>query len=179
MALLLAGLAMNFVLSIYHTAGRATVRDGLHSKASVVMTRIIDELRECTAGSVATSPVGLALTPLESTTSTGQKVWAEYSSFYFWSEPRGELFYRKCPPYPSGTSWENGPTRYPAFEESDLSSLFNPDGERAVGLCGDVKKFAIHKDGSLVWVTLILERQSVHERLESFRISRALKLRNS
>jgi hypothetical protein len=179
LALLIGGLALDFLTSLYHSATRAAVRDSLQSKASVALTRMVSEMRQTTVSALETTPAGLGFTRLHSITGTGQKVWEERSLFYFWDEPSFSLYKRECPPTPSTVNLPFSPSRPPHLTEQHLNSLFDPQSEQALMLTDHAKEFVVERDGSLLTVTLTLEQKSTGERLEKFSTSRSLKLRNS
>ena len=178
--------AIGFIISLFRGAARATVRDGLKSRAIVIVDRILNEMREATVVSVQLKPTadasagspGVGFTRLLTVTGTGQRVWEEKSLFYFWTEDSKTLWHTICPPLPAGINHSYVPGRPPVFADDELPALFTTGGDNAVPLTRGVTNFAVQENGSLLRLTLLLQEQSHANRKESFQVVRSLKLRN-
>jgi hypothetical protein len=176
---------IGFILSLFRGAARVTVRDGLKSRAIVVVDRILNEMREATVVSIQLQPTadasagspGVGFTRLLTVTGTGQRVWEEKSLFYFWTEDSKTLWHTTCPPLPAGINHSYVPGRPPVFADEELPTLFTT-GDNAGPLIRGVTNFAVQENGSLLRLTLSLQEQSHANRKESFRVVRSLKLRN-
>jgi hypothetical protein len=148
----------DFLLDLTRASGRADVRAGLQSQALVHSEAMLATLRQTTLTGLAVrsdpaSP-GFAATPLSSVTTTGQRVWAQELSMYYWQPSQHTLYLQHSPPIalPAGKAFQ--PSDPPELTSTELAAMFS--GGRA--LCERVTEFEISLQDDHLRLKLALEQ---------------------
>jgi hypothetical protein len=153
-------------------SGTADIRAGLQSEALLHSESMLAALRQTTLAGLsirsdATRP-GFAVTPLRTVTSSGQRVWSEHLTMYYWVPVERSLFRQECPPasLPAGLSFLA--SQPPRLDPAELNAMFD-DGRR---LSSRVTDFEVSLLGPTLHLKLALEQAMPSAHAQTYEIVR-------
>lgn len=150
LALLLLGLLHRFLVPVMQANARTSVKVHLRQQATVSLDKFTGDMTASSAHTVSylakdpddpNSPIVVALTRLDSVTSTGTPLYQDYLTVYVWKPDKRQLIQKRCPPEPPNLKDAPSISRAVALSPEELQQLAATDNGTERILAGEVTLF--------------------------------------